>query len=114
MQRAEPQEFSRVLSSMCTEPHPTAREAAEQFLASNPGDPGTYGTVSTLEREAVDRLGTVAELADPAGYIASGGTESNVQAIRLARNRADTRTPNFVAPESAHFSFRKAAGVLGV
>ena len=114
MQRAEPQEFSRVLSSMCTEPHPTAREAAEQFLASNPGDPGTYGTVSKLEREAVDRLGTVAGLADAAGYIASGGTESNVQAIRLARNRADTRTPNFVAPESAHFSFRKAADVLGV
>lgn len=114
MQRAEPQEFSRVLSSMCTEPHPTARETAERFLASNPGDPGTYGAVSTLEREAIDRLGTVAGLADAAGYIASGGTESNVQAIRLARNRADTQTPNFVAPESAHFSFRKAADVLGV
>ena len=114
MQRAEPQEFSRVLSSMCTEPHPVAREAAERFLASNPGDPGTYGTVSTLEREAVDLLGSVAGLSDPAGYIASGGTESNVQAIRLARNRADTRTPNFVAPASAHFSFRKAADVLEV
>jgi tyrosine decarboxylase/aspartate 1-decarboxylase len=114
MQRAEPQDFSRVLSSMCTEPHPTAREAAERFLASNPGDPGTYETISKLEREAVDLLGTVAGLSDAAGYIASGGTESNIQAIRLARNRADTRTPNFVAPESAHFSFRKAADVLEV
>ena len=114
MQRVEPQEFSRVLSSMCTEPHPTARDAAERFLSSNPGDPGTYGTVSKLEREAVDLLGTVAGLPDAAGYVASGGTESNLQAIRLARNRADTRTPNFVAPASAHFSFRKAADVLGV
>ncbi len=114
MQRAEPQEFSRVLSSMCTEPHPVARDAAERFLSSNPGDPGTYGTVSELEREAVDMLGTVAGLPDAAGYVASGGTESNLQAIRLARNRADTRTPNFVAPASAHFSFRKAADVLGV
>ena len=114
MQRAEPQEFSRVLSSMCTEPHPVAREAAERFLASNPGDPGTYGTVSELEREAVESLGEVAGLPGAAGYVASGGTESNLQAVRLARNRADTRTPNVVAPASAHFSFRKAADVLGV
>ncbi|CAI48688.1 aspartate 1-decarboxylase [Natronomonas pharaonis DSM 2160] len=114
MQRAEPQEFSRVLSSMCTEPHPAAREAAERFLATNPGDPGTYETVSKLEREAVDMLGEVAGLPDAAGYIASGGTEANIQAVRIARNRADTRTPNFVAPASAHFSFRKAADILGV
>jgi len=114
MQRAEPQEFSRVLSSMCTEPHPAAREAAERFLASNPGDPGTYGTVSELERDAVELLGEVAGLPEAAGYVASGGTESNLQAVRLARNRADTRTPNAVAPASAHFSFRKAADVLGV
>ena len=31
--REEPQDFRRVLSSMCTEPHPVAREAAERFLA---------------------------------------------------------------------------------
>ncbi len=114
MQQAEPQEFSRVLSSMCTEPHPAAREAAERFLASNPGDPGTYETVSKLEREAVEYLGTITGLPEPSGYIASGGTESNIQAIRLARNRANTREPNVVAPASAHFSFRKAADVLGV
>ena len=114
MQRAEPQEFSRVLSSMCTEPHPAAREAAERFLATNPGDPGTYESVAKLERRAVDLLGRVAGLEDAAGYVCSGGTEANVQAVRIARNRADTRDPNFVAPASAHFSFRKAADVLGV
>jgi tyrosine decarboxylase/aspartate 1-decarboxylase len=114
MQRAEPQDFSRVLSSMCTEPHPSAREAAERFLATNPGDPGTYETVAKLEREAVDMLGEVAGLPDAAGYISSGGTEANIQAVRIARNRADTRNPNFVAPASAHFSFRKAADILGV
>jgi tyrosine decarboxylase/aspartate 1-decarboxylase len=114
MQRAEPQDFSRVLSSMCTEPHPSAREAAERFLATNPGDPGTYETVAKLEREAVDMLGEVAGLPDAAGYISSGGTEANIQAVRIARNRAETRNPNFVAPASAHFSFRKAADILGV
>ncbi|MFQ3320075.1 MAG: tyrosine decarboxylase/aspartate 1-decarboxylase [Natronomonas sp.] len=114
MQRAEPQDFSRVLSSMCTEPHPAARDAAERFLATNPGDPGTYETVAKMERRAVDLLGQVAGLQDAAGYVASGGTEANIQAVRIARNRADTRTPNFVAPASAHFSFRKAADILGV
>ncbi|ACV49100.1 MULTISPECIES: tyrosine decarboxylase MfnA [Halomicrobium] len=114
MQRAEPQSFERVLSSMCTEPHPTARKAAERFLATNPGDPGTYETVADLEREAVERLGTIAGLGDPAGYVTSGGTEANVQAIRIARNRGDTDDPNVVAPEHAHFSFTKAAELLGV
>jgi tyrosine decarboxylase/aspartate 1-decarboxylase len=111
---AQPQDFERVLSSMCTEPHPAARQAAERFLATNPGDPGTYKTVAELERTAVDQLGEVAGLDEPAGYITSGGTEANIQAVRIARNRSDTDDPNVVASESAHFSFRKAANVLGV
>ncbi|WP_135819959.1 tyrosine decarboxylase MfnA [Halostella litorea] len=112
--RAEPQDFGRVLSSMCTEPHPAAREAAERFLATNPGDPGTYETVARLEERVVDDLGVIAGLDDPAGYVASGGTEANIQAVRAARNLAATDDPNVVAPESVHFSFRKAAGVLDV
>ena len=111
-QGAEPQDFERVLSSMCTVPRPVARNAAERFLATNPGDPGTYETVADLEREAVGTLGELAGLADPAGYVASGGTEANVQALRIARNRADTDDPNVVAPVHAHFSFTKAADVL--
>jgi tyrosine decarboxylase/aspartate 1-decarboxylase len=113
-QRGEPQDFERVLTSMCTEPHPEARAAAERFLATNPGDPGTYETVAELEREALDMLGTIAGLPDPAGYITSGGTEANIQAVRIARNRAEADDPNIVAPASAHFSFRKAAELLGV
>ncbi len=103
-----------MLSSMCTEPHPVAREAADEFLATNPGDPATYQTVSDLEDEVVRMLGEVAEIEDPAGYVASGGTEANIQAVRMARNRCVTQTPNVVVPESAHFSFKKAADVLGV
>ena len=114
MQRAEPQAFERVLSSMCTVPHPAAREAAERFLASNPGDPGTYQTIAALERDAVSLLGEVAGLADPFGYITSGGTEANIQAVRIARNRAETADPNVVVPASAHFSFRKAGEMLAV
>lgn len=120
MQRADrapgPQSFDRVLSSMCTEPHPAARRAAERFLATNPGDPASYPTVAALEAEAIDYLGEVAGLDDPDGYIASGGTEANIQAVRAARNlaRDGTHEINVVASESAHFSFYKAAGLLDV
>jgi len=112
--RGQPQDFDRVLSSMCTEPHPVAREAAERFLATNPGDPATYQTVAELERETVAMLEEVTGLEDGDGYVASGGTEANIQAVRLARNRSVTGSPNVVVPESAHFSFKKAADVLGV
>ena len=114
MQLPEPQAFDRVLSSMCTEPHPAAREAAERFLASNPGDPATYPAVADLEARAVEQLGTVVGLDDPHGYVASGGTEANIQAVRAARDLGTTDEPNVVAPESAHFSFQKAATLLGV
>ncbi|MFB6093497.1 MAG: tyrosine decarboxylase MfnA [Halanaeroarchaeum sp.] len=110
----EPQSFDRVLSSMCTEPHPAAREAANRFLATNPGDPETYPAVADLEREVVETLGEMVGLDGPHGYVAGGGTEANVQAVRAARNLAETDDPNVVAPESAHFSFQKAADVLDV
>ncbi|ELZ44458.1 L-tyrosine decarboxylase [Halorubrum coriense DSM 10284] len=120
----EPQSFDRVLSSMCTEPHPAARAAAERFLATNPGDPATYEAVADLERRAVEGLATLSAHPTPgdaAGYVTSGGTEANVQAVRSARNRHDGsdgrhggKAVNVVAPTSAHFSFTKAAEVLGV
>ncbi|QLC33817.1 tyrosine decarboxylase MfnA [Halarchaeum sp. CBA1220] len=111
---ASPQEFDRVLSSMCTRPHPKARAAAERFLADNPGDPATYPAVAELEERAVATLAEVTGLEDPAGYVASGGTEANIQAVRAAREVAASDAPNVVAPESAHFSFNKAADLLGV
>lgn len=113
----ESESFDRVLSSMCTEPHPAAREAAERFLASNPGDPATYEAVSRLETRAIDLLAEIVGHPDPGtadGYITSGGTEANVQAVRAARNLSDADDPNVVAPESAHFSFTKAAELLDV
>ncbi|MFB6138179.1 MAG: tyrosine decarboxylase MfnA [Halobacteriaceae archaeon] len=125
----DPQSFDRVLSSMCTEPHPAAREAAARFLATNPGDAETYPSVAAVEDAVVDGLGAVTGLSDPAGYVASGGTEANLQAVRAAcalagdgdgdagtpaGSSGSGGTPNVVAPESAHFSFRKATDLLGV
>mgnify|MGYP000556555987 CR=1 FL=1 len=122
MQRPAPQSFDRVLSSMCTEPHPAAREAAERFLATNPGDPTTYAAAADREADAVAALSRIAGLdgagvapeGNSHGYVTSGGTEANIQAVRSARNRRGVEEPNVVVPRSAHFSFHKAADVLGV
>jgi tyrosine decarboxylase/aspartate 1-decarboxylase len=109
-----PQSFDRVLSSMCTRPATAAERAAQEFLATNPGDPATFESVASLERAVVSQLGEVVGLVDPEGYVTAGGTEANVQALRSARNLAATESPNVVAPESAHFSVRKAASILDV
>lgn len=117
MQQPEPQSFDRVLSSMCTEPHPAAREAATRFLSANPGDPATYDTIAGLETRAIELLAALTTHPEPTaatGYITSGGTEANIQAIRSARNRHDAAEVNIVVPESGHFSFHKAAALLDV
>ncbi len=109
----EPQAFDRVLSSMCTKPHPVAREAAERFRDESRRSwhvSHYLGPRGGSHRHA----GEIAGLEEPAGYVASGGTEANIQAVRIARERAQTRRPTVVMPASAHFSFRKAADVLGV
>lgn len=43
-----------------------------------------------------DLLGSVTGHPDPAGYVASGGTEANIYAVRIARAHADDT--NVVAP----------------
>lgn len=103
-----------VLSSMCTDPHPAALDAHRRFVTANLGDPGLFPGTAELEREVVEMLGDILNLDDPAGYVTTGGNESNVQALRCFRDDAETEDPNVVAPESAHFSFRKAADLLGI
>ena len=54
------------------------------------------------------------------GYLTTGGTESNIQAVRCMKNLAFCEkknyweTPNIIIPESAHFSFDKVADMMGI
>ncbi|MPM33001.1 putative sphingosine-1-phosphate lyase [bioreactor metagenome] len=54
------------------------------------------------------------------GYLTTGGTESNIQAVRGMKNLVTAEkkefegTPNIVIPESAHFSFDKVADMMGI
>lgn len=102
-----------ILSSMCTIPHPVAVRAHSMFMETNLGDPGLFPGTASLERLLIERLGTLFHEPKAGGYATSGGTESNIQALRLARAlRTEVGYPNVIVPESAHFSFKKACDLL--
>lgn len=126
--KSEDTDYYRVLSSMCTHPHKIAMEAHRLFIEANLGDLGLFVGAHELETEVVRMLSDL--LHAPAtdfssgessicGYITTGGTESNIQAVRGMKNLANIEkrlsgTPNIVVPESAHFSFDKVANMLGI
>ncbi|ABS56680.1 Pyridoxal-dependent decarboxylase [Methanoregula boonei 6A8] len=103
-----------ILSSMCTLPHPVAVRAHCMFMETNLGDPGLFPGTAALERLLVERLGTLFHHKNAGGYATSGGTESNIQALRLAKALRPGSSPNVVLPESVHFSFKKACDLLSL
>ncbi len=107
-------DHSYILSSMCTLPHPVAVKAHDMFMETNLGDPGLFPGTAALERLLIERFGTLFHKKDAGGYATSGGTESNIQALRLAKALRHPARPNVVVPESAHFSFKKACDILNL
>lgn len=101
---------------MCTAPHPIAVKAHLQFIRSNLGDPKLFPGTAGLERDCIRMMGELLHNPAASGYISTGGTESNIQALRTARllQKTDPAKANIVVPESAHYSFDKAAQLLGV
>jgi tyrosine decarboxylase/aspartate 1-decarboxylase len=106
--------YQKVLSSMCTHPHPVAVRAHQMFVESNLGDPGLFAGSASLERLLIERVGSLFHHPEAGGYATAGGTESNIQALRIAKKIAPARSPNIVIPESAHFSFEKACDMLSL
>ncbi len=112
--KAEDLAHCSILSSMCTLPHPVAVRAHVQFLETNLGDPGLFPGTAEIERRLIGLLGALYHLPGAAGYASSGGTESNIQALRIAKARRPVEKPNVVVPASSHFSFEKACRMLGL
>ena len=119
--KSEDTDYYRVLSSMCIHPHKIAVEAHRLFIEANLGDLGLFAGAHRLEKEAIRMLGellhasSVEILSEEScgnsvcGYLTTGGTESNIQAVRGMKNLVITgkkkleETPNIIIPESAHF-----------
>ena len=106
--------YKNIYSSMCTDPHPIAVEAHLKFIESNLGDAGLFPGTKCIESKVVRMLGSILGNPNAVGYVTTGGTESNIQGIRSARNIAKKDRPNIVVSESGHFSFDKIADILRV
>ena len=108
----------RILGSMCTEAHPFAKEVYCKFLDTNLGDPGLFKGTKQIENEVIKSIGEFLSLDEAYGNIVTGGTEANLMAIRAARNHArkykGITDGEIIIPESAHFSFKKAADMLNL
>ena len=78
---------------------------------------GTEIGTWSMEREAVAMMASLLGGDDRAGgFITTGGTESNLAAMRIARNlgRGRTDEPEVIAPVTMHFSFRLGAELMGI
>ncbi len=107
--------YEKVLSSMCTYPHPVAVEAHRIFIESNMGDYGLFMGTYELEKSVLRMLGDLLHNSHPYGYLTTGGTESNIQAVRAMRNAGKSiKDPNIIVSGSAHFSFDKIADILKI
>jgi tyrosine decarboxylase/aspartate 1-decarboxylase len=106
--------YRNVLSSMCTIPHPVAKRAHALFIEANLGDPGLFAGSASIEHMLISALGELMHHPGADGYATSGGTESNIQALRIAKKRKNCKNPNVIVPESAHFSFEKACDILSM
>jgi tyrosine decarboxylase/aspartate 1-decarboxylase len=110
--------YDRVLSSMCTNPHRIAVMAHMQFIESNMGDFGLFKGTHAMEKEVIRMTGNMLHCTSAEGYLTTGGTESNIQAVRSMRNLHVRKHPgsrlNVVVPKSAHFSFDKVSDILDI
>lgn len=101
-----------ILGSMCSQPHPFAADIFQQQLAKNIGDPGLHPALAEMEAETIHMLGSMCANPEAVGSIVTGGTEANLLAMWTAKNSAPKECREVVLPETAHFSFDKAASLM--
>ena len=115
-----------ILGSMCTTPPSLAKKIFKKYIDVNLGDPGLFKGSSEIEKLTLKMVGNLLHSNCAVGSFVTGGTEANIIAMECAllnflkrytdkgllappRNQLE-----MIVPESAHFSFQKAATLLGV
>ncbi len=102
-----------ILGSMCTQPHPIAKEAYMRFLETNLGDPELFPGTKEIETKYIKFILELLNAPKTAkGIIGSGGTESNITAIWLTKKL--TGKKEIIVPENSHFSFQKIASLMDI
>lgn len=117
LEKYQSQDFTfssgRILGSMCTQPHPIAKKAYMKFLETNLGDPYLFPGSKKIEAKYLSFISKLLNAPKNAtGVIGSGGTESNISAIWLAKNLSGKK--EVIIPKNAHFSFQKIASLMDI
>jgi tyrosine decarboxylase/aspartate 1-decarboxylase len=103
----------RILGSMCTQPHPIAKKAYLEFLETNLGDPELFPGTKKIELEYISFVSSLLNAPkSSSGLIGSGGSESNIAAIWIAKKL--NRKKGIIVPASAHFSFEKISSIMDI
>lgn len=115
--------WDRVLNSICTEPHPLGVELGALAAHTNLGDPRIFRGTARIERAVVDLLLDLVAGEGGSGSLVSGGTEANLLAMLVARQRARAaaeaagrtlEAPEVIVGSTVHFSFDKIVAALGL
>ena len=102
-----------ILGSMCTQPHPIAKEAYMKFLETNLGDPELFPGTKKIEAKFISFISKLLNAPkNSVGQIVGGGTEGNITAMWIAKNL--TKKKEVIIPKSAHFSFEKIASLMDI
>lgn len=97
---------------MTTEPHPIAVYAHQLFIHTNYGDKTLFNTLKLFENEIFSFMSKLYGEMEY-GLVTSGGTESNILALYVAKQLSSNRENIVIAPDTVHVSIDKACKLLG-
>ncbi len=99
-----------ILGSMTTRPDEIAVYAYNLFIHANAGDTVIFPAIEYFRKEIIDFMSEL--YGRCTGFVTSGGTESNIVALYVAREK--TRRKLVIAPETVHHSVIWAVHLLGM
>ena len=96
-----------------------AKEAYLRFFSTNPLYSSIFKSLAQMEREIIEMTAALHHGPNATGSVTSGGSESILMGVKIARDRARDLHPEITAPEmiipfSAHPAFTKAAHYFGL
>ena len=104
-------ESGRILGSMCTMPHPIAKDTYIKFFETNLGDPELFPGTKEIEGNYIKFISKLLNAPkNSTGQIVSGGTEGNITAMWIAKKLSNKK--EIILPKSAHFSFDKISSLM--
>jgi tyrosine decarboxylase/aspartate 1-decarboxylase len=100
---------------MCSKTPEFVKDIYVKYIDKNLGDPGLFKGTNQLEIEVVNDIGQLFGGNNIVGTITTGGTESNLIAMLIAKKlRPDIKEPEIVISKAGHISFDKAADMMNL